>query len=81
MNTADFHVKAISQCIFAPPTLPKKLQPWVQRDGGAIAGAIDGAIAPNAPAWLRARVQDNFRLTLLVPSREEPKWSGRCGIA
>ena len=37
----------------------------------AIAGAIDGAIAPNAPAWLRAWVQHNFRRALLLPSREE----------
>ena len=43
----------------------------MQRDGGAITGAIDGAIAPNAPAWLRAWVQRNFRRMLLVPSREE----------
>ena len=39
----------------------------VQRDGGE----IDGAIPPNAPAWLRAWVQHNFRRTLLVPSRVE----------
>ena len=37
----------------------------VQWDGGAIAGAINGAVAPNAPAWLRAWVQHNFRRTLL----------------
>ena len=39
----------------------------VQRDGGAIAGGIDGAFAPNAPAWLRAWpwVQNNFRRALL----------------
>ena len=28
-------------------------------------------IAPNAPAWLRVWVQNNFRRTLLVPSRED----------
>ena len=27
-KTTEFYVKAISQCIFAPPTLPKKLHPW-----------------------------------------------------
>ena len=43
----------------------------VQRDGGAIAGAIDGEIVPNAPAWLGAWVQHDFRRTLPVPSREK----------
>ena len=39
----------------------------MQQDGGA----IDGAIAPNAPAWLRAWVQNNLERALLLPSREE----------
>ena len=39
----------------------------LQRDGGAIGGAI----VPNAPAWLRAWVQNNFGRALLLPSREE----------
>ena len=39
----------------------------VQRDGGA----IDGTIAPNASAWLRAWVQNNFGHALLLPFREE----------
>ena len=43
----------------------------VQWDGGAIAGAVDGAIAPNAPDWLRAWVLHNFRRTQLPPSTEE----------
>ena len=43
----------------------------MQRDGGAIAGAIDGAIAPNALAWLRAWIQNNFGRALLLPSRDE----------
>ena len=34
-------------------------------------GTTDGAIAPNAPAWLRAWVYHNLRRTLLLPSREE----------
>ena len=40
----------------------------VQWDGFAIAGAIDGAIATNAPAWLRAWVQHNCGRALLLPS-------------
>ena len=39
----------------------------VQRDGGA----IDRAIAPNVPAWLRVWVQNNFGRALLLPSREQ----------
>ena len=39
----------------------------VKRDGVA----IDGTIAPNAPAWLRAWVHNNFERALLLPSREE----------
>ena len=63
------------------PTLPsptyrkyigcKAKRQWVHRNGCAIAGAIDGAIAPNAPACLRAWVQNNFGRALLLPSRED----------
>ena len=63
---------------FAPSGISAWLRAWyieckakrqrVQRDGGAIADAI--AISPNAPAWLRAWVQNNFGRGLLLPSRE-----------
>ena len=33
--------------------------------------AIDGAIAPSAPVWLRTGVQHNFRRMQLPPSTEE----------
>ena len=46
----------------------------VQHDGGAIAGAT----APNAPAWLRAWVQNNFGRAVLLLSREE---NNRLGAA
>ena len=39
----------------------------VQQDGGV----IDGAMAPNAPTWLRAWVQNNSGRSLLLPYREE----------
>ena len=51
IKTADFHAKAISQCIFAPPTLPKKLHTmhrlewslsrgWLRVGEGGSAGPI-----------------------------------------
>ena len=47
------------------------ITPGAKRSAKGCNGTVVQAIVPNAPVWLRAWVQHNFRRALLLPSREE----------